>query len=287
MVTRVDVAGYRNTVNDLSTVAAADTKRLLNEIADLSPVETRNTLIEVLPQVVSPYSQAAAQVSAVWYEDLRSEVTAAPYVAVADQPVTSVQVRSLVRYGVSPLFGQSDAAALTLLAGSIQRLIANAARATIQDNVLRDSIRVGYARVPQPGCCSFCGLMASRGSAYNSAASAGSVVGRGVDSSIALDETGRRRAGYIGGVGGGVKARGNQDIGRRFHDNCRCTVVPVFAGADNSYVADVQGMYLDMYRQVVGRELSAYSLKDPANLQFNSTSFKETLKNWRAEFGTK
>ena len=71
-------------------------------------------------------------------------------------------------------------------------------------------------------------MLAGRGPVYRSAAAAGAVIGRGVDPSIALDENGRRRAGYIGGVGGGVRARGAQSLAASYHDRCHCVAEPTF-----------------------------------------------------------
>lgn len=64
----------------------------------------------------------------------------------------------------------------------------------------------GYARKPEPGACSFCMMLASRGAVYASKAHATSVGAPG------------------------VVLRGNKRQGDRYHDNCRCAAVEVSEG---------------------------------------------------------
>lgn len=285
MTTLAQVSDYQSTVSDLSTVAIRDVHEVLTAVGDASPVDTRDALIAALPEVIGPYVTASSEIAAAWYEELRATAIDGGFYAVAEAVVNLAAVESLVRYGVRPLFGQSDSTVLSLLGGGVQKMVAGAGRDTVEANISRETVRVGYARIPQSGCCAFCGMVASRGPVYRSSASAGGVVGRGVDSSIALDESGKRRAGYVGGVGGGVKARGSQDIGRKYHNFCRCVAVPVFQ--DQTFFRPVEDKYLDMYQEAVGSDTSEYSRRDPSNAQFDAVSTKKTLANWRELFGTK
>lgn len=286
MTTLRQVEDYRRLVQNLTTVALADLKALLAELDGLSPRATRDALIETLPAILGPYGSTASDLAATWYEDLRAgSVDDGPFRAASRFELDEVRVRRMAGYSVSPLFDQSDSTVLALLGGASQRLIAGAGRDTIDLNIASDRVRVGYQRVPQSGCCAFCGLVASRGAVYRSQESASQVVGRGVDSSIALDESGQRRSGYVGGVGGGVRSRGSQDIGRKYHDNCKCVAVPVFAG--DTFFEPVAEKYRAMYEQAIGTQRSAYSLRDPANAQFDSVSTRQTLANWRELFGTR
>lgn len=65
----------------------------------------------------------------------------------------------------------------------------------------------GYARKPEPGACSFCLMLASRGAVYRTA----------------------RSAEQVGAPG--VVMRGNAKRGDKFHDNCRCHAVEVSEGS--------------------------------------------------------
>lgn len=265
MVTEAQISDFRRANDQIQALAFRDLKALLLALQNPNPVLYRERLVEALPELLRPYMTVSADVAATWYEDLRPSTKKAFFA----EPVTNYsrpQVDALVRWSVSPLFGQSDSTVLSLLAGGSQRMIENASRDTIISNTGRDSIRVGYARIPRAGCCSFCGMLASRGAVYSSSASAGGTVGRGVDAS----ET----AGKRGGQGRGVKARGSRDLGDTYHDFCRCVVAPVFTGEDNSYIQYTKQFYYDLY-------------PGTGNLPKGTNALKSVLAQWREENGTK
>lgn len=275
-----EVAEFRSAIDDLSTLATRDVKSVLDAIGDAPPVDVRNALIELLPEALGPYVAASSEITATWYEDLRSAALGGAYYATADGAVNLAQTSALARFGVKPLFGQSQSSVLSLLGGGVQKIVAGASRNTIDLNISRERVLVGYARIPRAGCCSFCGVLASRGAVYRNGNTAGSVVGRGVDSSIALDENGNRRKGYIGGVGGGVKARGIQGLGKKFHNFCRCVATPVFSDADNSAITETAKKYDEMYRNL---ESADGSTRKPGQ----AVTVKDVLADWRFTHGTK
>lgn len=84
------------------------------------------------------------------------------------------QVAKTVNWAVGPLFSaQPDVAtAKTNVDGSIGRLVQNVGRDTIVNAVKADPKAKGWAREPEPGCCSFCALLSTRGMAYRSEKSA-------------------------------------------------------------------------------------------------------------------
>ncbi|MFF3324962.1 hypothetical protein [Streptomyces sp. NPDC002889] len=84
-----------------------------------------------------------------------------------------------------------------------QKLVADQGRATIREAVDRDRGAAAYARAAALGGCSFCKLMASRGAVYKNAQTAGR-------------EANERFTGDASVV--------------KFHDNCHCTIIPVFRG---------------------------------------------------------
>lgn len=256
---------YRRALNQLATVSFAQAKALLSQIEDANPILFRDRLLEAFPLVAAPYMTAAGDLSAAWYEEMRAESVGGSYAASSAVESAPEAMESLVRYAVTPLFQGSSSTVLGLLAGGMQRLVANGARDTIYDNVMADRVRVGYARIPRSGCCAFCGLLASRGAAYNSAASAGSVVGAGVDASVTR--------GKVGGQGKGVKARGNQALGRRFHDFCQCIAMPVFQG--DTFHKDVVSKYEKLYED-------SFEVNEGGAI-----SAKATLASWRQVHGTK
>lgn len=60
-----------------------------------------------------------------------------------------------------------------ILSGAASRLVLNGARQAVLQLVHNDSEAVGWMRVTAANPCAFCALLASRGAAYKSAASAG------------------------------------------------------------------------------------------------------------------
>lgn len=261
----------------------AAVKRLLAAVEDPDPRVMRDRLLALFPEMVSPYVAASSELAAVWYEESRAQVVSGrPFTPVVVAGVASGQSSALVRHSLTPLFQGSTSTVLSLLAGGTQRMVANGARDTIMQSAIADPVRVGYARIPRPGCCAFCGMLASRGAVYSSREAAGGVVGRGVDPS----ET----AGKVGGQGAGRKARGSRVLGAsKFHDHCHCVTAPVFSG-DNEVAQVVQATqdkFLGMYQDASATELSEYSRRDPSNAQFGSVTAKATLANWRQVHGTK
>ena len=268
-VAALSVGEYRDNSTSLSTLAFRDVNAVLASLGDVSPIVIRDTLREVLPEVLTPYMTAAGELAATWYEDLRAEALSSTFYATTSSEVTAARVESLVGYGVKPLFGQSSATVLSLLAGGVQRIISGAARDTIVGNIGREKGPVGFARIPAPGTCAFCGMLASRGAVYRSQASAGGVVGAGVDASVT--------AGKVGGQGKGVKARGARALGSdRYHDFCKCVATAVFVGTEMaSLVGATRRKYTALY-------------DDAFELNGNgSISAKETLAQWRQVHGTK
>ena len=80
--------------------------------------------------------------------------------------------------------------ALNFLEGQMDKVVKNAGRETIIQNVENDKAPVRYARVPDAGACNFCRMLGSRGFVYYS----------------------RKTAGEF----------------REWHPNCNCQVIPAF-----------------------------------------------------------
>lgn len=87
------------------------------------------------------------------------------------------------------------------LDGVLVRLVSQPAHQTVIGTVTRDG--TAFARVSEPGACSFCLMLASRGAVYESRDHALRV---GVD---------------------GVSKRTKRERGAGFHDNCRCVAIEV------------------------------------------------------------
>lgn len=232
MATQREIEEYRSAVGDLSALAVRDLSAALDSLNGQPPVTVRDSLIRLFPDLVLPYITASSELSAVWYEDLRARALSTPFYATTSGDVNQERIGALVRFGVKPLFGQSESTVLSLISGGVQRMVANAGRETIDVNAKKDVASVSWAREVNPSraksgkSCDFCIMLAGRGDVYRSEAAAGMVIGRGVDPSKALNADGSRKA---GGQGQGVKARGSRTLNAKaFHDDCNCAVVPTF-----------------------------------------------------------
>lgn len=212
---------------ELEESAFVDLRALVEALRQPNPIRMRNDLLGAVPELLQPYVTASGELSAVWYEDLRAASSVGgSYAALTDTDVTADRYDALVRWSMTPLFGESSSTVQSLLVNGAQRIIASGSRRTIDANARADVASTAWARVAQPDACEFCRMLAGRGAVYRSEKSAGMVIGRGVDPAAAFDENGKRKR---GGQGKGVKARGERAVGSDdYHDDCNCTAVPTF-----------------------------------------------------------
>lgn len=237
------VRGYDLTLKALSTAAMAELRALLKLIQGLSPKQSQRILFESFPEVFSPYVAASSEVSASFYEEVRAMAGVGGVFAADTAPEVELpRWDSLVGAGTRPRFLEQGASNLMFqfLSGGLTSILSAAAADTMYLNAQQDPLLPRFQRVPQPGCCGFCGMLASRGAAYVSEASATRVVGRGVPV--------ERTRGKSGGQGKGVRSRGARAIGEQFHDFCRCRAVQVYEGnaVELEKTAD---KYLDAYSE--------------------------------------
>lgn len=164
--------------------------------SDLSTSQTAfRTLQEVVFTIIQGFGEQAAM-SAVRYLELDrfdAGATGLPEVAPSDLPVLE-QVNGTLTWSLEPLDRDDLAAARKRLYGSTQRLVLQPARETIWDNT--ELAKTTFARVPKPGACEWCLMLASRGAVY--------------DEDTVLITTGRSTP------------KSGRPAGLRFHDNCRC-----------------------------------------------------------------
>lgn len=146
---------------------------------------------------VQRHAQASAALAARQYQQQRvAAVGAGGYTPAPADPPPVALIAQAADWAVQPLWNSSPAIAdaKARLAASSERLVLDAGRDTIIANVERDRKAQAWARVPEPGACSFCLMLATRGATYRS----------------------ERSAGF------------------RSHDNCRCHVEPVFTAYEPS-----------------------------------------------------
>ncbi|RLP74359.1 hypothetical protein D9V32_13505 [Mycetocola tolaasinivorans] len=270
----VKLEQHRQDLWHLSNRARRDLRGFLYQVRDLPVAEVRDLLTEVIPDLAGPYLTSSGDLAATWYEDLRQAVSARGTFHVQGQTVgvQRSQSNAVARWAVAPLIDGDTDGVLSRLGGAVQRMIFDSARGVIEGNTRRDPVRVGFQRMARPGCCAFCGMLASRGAVYRTEGSAGGVVGRG-STRTGIDASGRRLA---GGVGGGIKARGSAELDHKYHDDCRCIVMPVFVGTELASIAAAEAEQFDQAYQD-SREVRRDGAVD----------VKATLAQWRKDHDVK
>lgn len=131
--------------------------------------QARAALMDVLPALVQGYGAAAATVSADWYDDTREETgVRRRFIAIPAEPGGGTD--ELARWGIGPLFSAEPdwASARTLIAGGLQRRIADAGRDTVRDSSIADPSARGWQREGVGGC-GFCTMLIGRGAVYSEA----------------------------------------------------------------------------------------------------------------------
>lgn len=221
-------------LSQVNTLAVQDLVALWRQAEQLPTGEFAQFMIDAFPNVADPYAAMAGDLAADWYDE------SAPDLDYRATPSGMPNVQAL-QESTQWALGASGDAALARLAGTLQRAVFNGARNTIVDNAARET-GSRWARHASANACEFCKMLASRSvgrnaTFYTSEQSATGVVGRGVEMS-AQDRrdraAGSARRSVDGSKGqflaGGIKSRGTQKLGDKFHDHCRCTPVEIRPG---------------------------------------------------------
>lgn len=115
-----------------------------------------------VPVIADRYGLAAGTLAADWYDDLREAAEAAGYFQAvpADLPDMG-RYESMAQWAA----GKDDIE--TLVAGGVQRVIADAHRQTVMRSAFADPAASGWARFARGSeTCSFCYMLVSRGAVY-------------------------------------------------------------------------------------------------------------------------
>ena len=133
--------------------------------------QAQRLLEEALPGIVERYGSAAAALAADWYDDLRDELGVRGRFSAFPAEVGDRGTDALAGWGVGPLYAADPDwnAARTLVAGGLQRRIADVARETITGSSIEDPAADGWQRVGQGTSCTFCRMLIGRGSVYTEA----------------------------------------------------------------------------------------------------------------------
>ena len=264
--------GYSMLLERLSNQSLVELDRLLGSVRSESLPVQREALMDLLPVLGDQYVGASSLVSAQFFAELQdmNEVKK----PVEPDTLDSLDVatwRALAGFGTTERVMEQGGMALmySLLAGGLVKRLTEAAADTMVGNAeIQGGMRA--QRVPRPGCCAFCGMLASRFAEYRSVESASQVVGRGVP-------VGQGRGKGSKGRGRGLRPRGSRELGEDFHDFCRCRIVTV---TEKNYVQLQRNAdkYYDSYRDASdkvneGLTLHKTQTKEPDGTRHNTYSW--------------
>lgn len=150
--------GFRRMIRDLNLDARRDLEAVWRSSSG-DPAALRG----ILEELVQTYGDAAASLSADWYDAMRANAGVRPgFSAIVPDPKT---------HGTSQLVNWATATATdeeafkSLIVGGLQRRITNYSRNVITRSSIIDPHSKGWMRVGR-GSCGFCAMLISRGSVY-------------------------------------------------------------------------------------------------------------------------
>lgn len=146
-----------------NTLAIASVVEITDLLKDRSVPELAYQLRLTLPPVAEQFSTVAATIGTQYYNDARALVSV-PEVYVASPVIPDVNpaMQSSIGYAISRLTVDNNYDTFqSILAGSVQRVVSQGDRLTIENNIGRDPNGMMYERIATPGACSFCLTMAA------------------------------------------------------------------------------------------------------------------------------
>lgn len=153
----------------LAVVVASQVRQFVDAVVPGDAEQSSRRLQVLLAAVVKKYGPASAALASQFYQRQRLEagVPGRLYVRPASLPPQE-QVAKTVDWVTQPLAATpaSDAVVGERLTGAAEKLVLDVGRSTVIDTAKSDPKARGWARVPEPGACYFCALLATRGAVY-------------------------------------------------------------------------------------------------------------------------
>lgn len=155
----------RSDTAKLVRLADRDLVRLWSLVARGASAEV--ALRDLLPAIVTEYGSAGAAMAAEWYDEQREKSgTRGRFEAL---PIGADDRGAQALIGWALTTATDDTSLATLIAGGVQRRIADHSRYTIARNAIEDPGARGWARVGDDSSCEFCSMLIGRGSVYTEA----------------------------------------------------------------------------------------------------------------------
>lgn len=200
----IALTGVRENVTATGELATAALETVLGSLDLADGYTVKAVLLEAFPDLVSTYGPIAGTFAADFYDEARAEAAVRGFYAaqVAEIPAVE-QLSSNVRFGIGPLFGETQdiGLAYSLLTAAIDRDVQQVARDTVSLSAENDPVRALWARVPSKSKpCAFCVVAAGRGAVFSERAAA-----------------------------------------KHYHTGCGCTAVPIWGEKDFSRLKRAAG----------------------------------------------
>lgn len=251
------IDSYSSLRKVISDRAMEDLDSLMLSVLSESPRVQREALKDIFPELADQYVGATSMVAAEFFDELMSiQEVAKPVRADTLLLEDPNRWRSLVDWSADDyVFERLGADAVySRLAGGLTKTLTEAAADTMIGNAGLQGPALLAQRVPKPGCCAFCSMLASRGAVY-SPESAGGVVGRG-------SPIGSHRSAK------GIRPRGSRQVGEKFHDYCRCEIV-ILTQDNQAELAAIEEQHLAAY------ENAAQNADEGRSLAWRETTLKD------------
>ncbi|WP_310962142.1 VG15 protein [Nocardioides terrisoli] len=134
-------------------------------------------LAAALRSILAQYGRASASAGLTYYRNERRAAGVTGRVHLSLPPLPSnAEVTAAVEHVISPLYGAPDAQAerdaRDALASEVEQMVLDQSRQAVMSAAEADREAKGWARVTEPGACSFCRLLATRGAVYGTKVSA-------------------------------------------------------------------------------------------------------------------
>jgi hypothetical protein len=157
------VRNKRLLLDQVTTLAIAQTVQITNLLRDRPVPELAYQLRRTMPTLSETYATAASVIAAKAYNESRA-VARPPseFEAKPKKANTSLAMQAAIGFGIAQLTrGKPYETFQSTLAGSVQRLVLDGDRETVEFNIVLDPDGTRYERVPSPGACAFCMMMAA------------------------------------------------------------------------------------------------------------------------------
>lgn len=159
------MATLRAETAGLVRLANRDLAALWRMVSDGASAEV--ALRDLLPAIVREYGQAGAALAAGWYDDQRDKVGARGRFTASPIPADDRGAQALIGWALTT--ATDDASLATLVAGGVQRRIADHVRYTVAEASVEDRAARGWERVGDGSSCDFCSMLLGRGAVYTEA----------------------------------------------------------------------------------------------------------------------